>query len=197
MARQQDLGSSVRVFAESPKVAPEPDFGTELTKMFKNTLGVDADKTITAQDRITPVDRWFGWDKNIISARNDDDPFVDSSDELNYVTLTLEKPLGMELLENPRDEGGGVMVGEIRAGYSAFDCNLIDSGFHLIQVDDTPVYGLPFEEAISPIIDAEGVVTLTFFKGEAVYFYGEYRPSSEWLAKFSESLRGKKDLDEQ
>lgn len=177
------------MFAESPKVEPEPDLGNELTRIFKGTLALDSEQAITAKDRITPVDRWFGWDKDLIAARDEDDPFVDSSDATNYVTVTLEKPFGIEMLENPADEGGGVMVGEVRPGFAAYDSLLVDTGYHLIVVDDTPVYGLPFDDAIKPIMDKEGPVRLTFFKGDAVYFYGEFRPSAEWLSDFIGSLR--------
>jgi len=179
---------STRRYAEDPKVKDEPDFGKEVGKFVKDTLGLD--EVITPEDRVTPIDRWFGWDKAILQGRDESDPFIDSSDELNYVTIQLEKPMGIEFVENPRQEGGGVVVGEVRPGYSAHATGVIRTGYHLVVADDTPVFGLPFEEAIRPIIEKEGPVKLTFFMGDAVYFYGEFRPGAAWLDVFLEKLKG-------
>merc|ERR1711920_836732 len=100
----------------------------------------------------------------------------------------LEKPLGIEFIENLPEEGGGVVVGELRPDYSAADSGMIVPGHFLIAADDKPVYGLPFDDAIKPIVECDGYVKLTFFSGEAVHFYGEYRPSAAWLSSFLDEL---------
>jgi len=183
--------------AEAPKLEPEPDIASEVKKLVRGGLGIDNERPLTVADRVTPIDRWFGWDRGIIATRDDDDPFVDSSDEMSYVTVQLTKPLGIEFLEGTVDEGAGVSIGEIRAGLSAQMCDLLEAGFHLIVANDTPVYGRTFEEAIQPIVDAEGPVKLTFFKGDAVYFYGEFRPSAAWLEEYIESLKSDPEEEEQ
>jgi len=157
---------------------------------------VGVENSLTAEDRITPMDRWFGWDKIFLRGRDSasaenayDESFIDSSDAASYVTVWLEKPLGIEFIENMPEEGGGVMVGEVRPDYSAADSEMVMAGYHLIAADDMPVYGLPFDDAIQPIVDCEGYVKLTFFTGEAPYFYGEYRPAAAWLSNFLEQLK--------
>jgi len=180
---------NVRRNAELPDIKGEPDIGKEVSNLVRDTLGLNDERRITAADRITPIDRWFGWDKAILAGRDEDDPFVDSSIETSYVTVMLEKPLGIEFVENTREEGGGVMVGEVRPGLSAHASGMVRPGFHLIVADDTPVYGVPFEEAIRPIVEKEGPVKLTFFMGDAVYFYGEFRPSTAWLTEYINNLR--------
>lgn len=151
------------------------------------------EKTLTSEDRVTPIDRWFGWDKLFLRGRDTQDlvdaTFVDSSDTANYVTVWLEKPLGIEFIENVADEGGGVMIEDVRPDFSAADSGVVLPGYHLIAAEDTPVYGLPFEEAIKPIVDSEGAVKLTFFTGEAVHFYGEFRPAAAWLSEFLEQIK--------
>eukprot|EP00930_Biecheleria_cincta_P027536 TRINITY_DN19327_c0_g1_i1.p1 TRINITY_DN19327_c0_g1~~TRINITY_DN19327_c0_g1_i1.p1 ORF type:complete len:268 (+),score=51.34 TRINITY_DN19327_c0_g1_i1:35-838(+) len=176
--------------ANPPKVTPEPDWLPELAKAVKAVTGLEEDvKGFTAADRVTPIDRWLGLDKGILRKREEWDPYVDSSDDRSYVTVSLEKPLGIEFVENTDDEGGGVYVGEVRKGYNAYQSRLIEIGYQLIVVNDVPVHGLPFNAAIKPIIDCEGPVKLTFFAGDAEYFYGKLRPSSEWLADFMIRLK--------
>mmetsp|Transcript_116064 Transcript_116064/g.248215 ORF Transcript_116064/g.248215 Transcript_116064/m.248215 type:complete len:263 (+) Transcript_116064:31-819(+) len=185
-------GPSRRVLrhAEAPKVEEEPDLSGEVARMFKDSIGLNLERPITAEDRVTPIDRWFGWDRSILDSRDDDDPFVDSSDDMNYVTILLEKPLGIEFVENTMDEGGGVMVSEVQPSFSAHMSGMVRPGYHLIVADDVPVYGLPFEEALKPLVDKEdGPVKLTFFIGDAIYFYGEFRPSSAWLSEYLAELK--------
>lgn len=182
-------GSSVRRHADPPDVREEPDFGGELAKIFSGASGVEEERELTAADRVTPIDRWFGWDRAILQGRDGGDTFVDSSDEANYVTLWLEKPLGVEFVENSEDEGGGVVVGEVCPDYSAYLSGAVYPGYHLVAADDTPVYGLPFEDVLKPIIDKEGLVKLTFFTGDALYFYGEFRPTAAWMTEFLTRLK--------
>jgi len=181
----------LRRHAEPPQIEEEPDLGKEFSSLFQESLGLNDEAPLSAEERITPIDRWFGWDKQYIemAASDKEVDFVDSQDAMSYVTVLLSKPLGIEFIENTAEEGGGVMVGEVRPGYSAYDSGIVRPGYHLVVADDTPVYGVPFEEAIRPIVDKEGPVKLTFFAGDAVYLYGEFRPSAAWLNDFLADLK--------
>lgn len=173
--------------AKAPEVQPEPDFGADFAKAMKEGLGLNEQyeqQELTAQQRITPIDRLFGWDRAIIASRDDLDPFMDSMDEMNYVTVSLAKPLGLEFVENSDDEGNGVMIDKVAANSNADQTGLLRAGYHLIFVNGTPVHGLSFDDAIQPIMDSEGSVTLTFFTGEGEYFYGDFKPEDEWLENF-------------
>merc|ERR1739844_111195 len=49
-------------------------------------------------ERETPIDRWMGWSvtkEEQAEANVNDDSFVDSMDENNYITVALEKPMGI------------------------------------------------------------------------------------------------------
>mmetsp|Transcript_4743 Transcript_4743/g.12742 ORF Transcript_4743/g.12742 Transcript_4743/m.12742 type:complete len:249 (-) Transcript_4743:72-818(-) len=192
--RRVGRGSSLSRRAEAPELTPEPDFkeeiGPEVRAMMADSLGIDTEKTLSVVNRVTPIDKWFGWDRHILGARDGDDPFVDSSDESSYVTLTLEKPLGIQFEENSEEEGLGAAVEEVKPGYSAFATGLVRSGYQLIIAENTPVYGLPLEEAVKPIMDKDGPVKLTFFVGDPEFFYGDFKPSQAWLAEFIEKARG-------
>ncbi|CAE7786047.1 unnamed protein product [Symbiodinium necroappetens] len=182
-------GSSLR--AQPPDVKPEPDFGAEFAKSLQEGLGLNEayDKEVTAAQRVTPIDRLFGWDKGIIASRDDLDPFMDSRDEMNYVSVSLDKPLGLEFLENGADEGGGVLIGKVAPASNADQTGVLRAGYHLVFVNGTPVHGLSFDAAIRPIVESEGAVQLTFFMGEAEYFYGEWKPGEEWLGEFQAKLQ--------
>eukprot|EP00929_Paragymnodinium_shiwhaense_P063117 TRINITY_DN31551_c0_g1_i2.p1 TRINITY_DN31551_c0_g1~~TRINITY_DN31551_c0_g1_i2.p1 ORF type:complete len:259 (+),score=46.02 TRINITY_DN31551_c0_g1_i2:235-1011(+) len=184
-----------------PTVEDEPDMaeiGREVTHMFRESSGLNQEATLTAEDRVTPLDRWLGLDRGLYTSDFQTySDFVDSSDEANYVTVTLQKPLGIEFMENSAADGSGVVVGEVRPGYSAYSNDFVRGGYHLIMANDKPVYGLPFEDAIAPIVDTEGPVKLTFFTGDAQHFYGDYRPSQAWLDDFVRRLQSGVLDDEQ
>ncbi|CAJ1355622.1 unnamed protein product [Effrenium voratum] len=180
-----------RLHAKAPKVKPEPDFGSDFAKVMKESLGLNEvyeQQDLTAAQRVTPIDRLMGWDRGIIASRDDLDPFMDSMEEANYITVAMEKPLGLEFVENSEKEGRGVMVDKVAAGSNADQTGLLCAGYQLIFVDGRPVHGLSFDDAIQPIVDAQGPVRLTFFTGEPEYFYGDFRPEEEWLADFREKL---------
>mmetsp|Transcript_3843 Transcript_3843/g.6445 ORF Transcript_3843/g.6445 Transcript_3843/m.6445 type:complete len:292 (-) Transcript_3843:16-891(-) len=179
---------------DAPEVKPdtEPTVVSELGKMGYNSLGVGTEDMLTPEDRITPVDRWMGTDSYIkIAGERDLSGFIDSSDESNYVTVVLPMPMGIEFLLNER--GGGAMIGSLEPGYPAFDSGRLYPGFLLILVEGIPVYGKSLEEAMSPIDDRDGTVQLTFFRGDAIYFYGDYKPSEEWLQGFVEKFNANLD----
>jgi len=172
----------VQRWAEPVKEEPEgsgPDFSGEVKKMMRDALGTET--RVTAASRITPIDRWFGWDRGLLAYRDADDPFVDSNDAESYITVLLDKPLGIEFVENAAEEGGGVGIGEVRPGFSGHTSGLLEDGYHLVAANDTPVYGFTFEDALKPIIESEGRVKMTFFKGDPAFFYGEFRPDAVFL----------------
>jgi len=127
-------------------------------------------------------------DKQMIDNRAVDDPFVDATDEMSYETVILQKPMGIEFVENPEGEGGGAMIMSVKPGSPAANCGMLAPGAHLVAANDKLVYGLPFEEALEPIIEKDGAARLTFFMGDAVYLYGEFRPPVTWLLDFIERL---------
>lgn len=157
--------------------------------MMGDTMGVDTEKVLSVTNRVTPIDKFFGWDSHILGAAADDDPFIDSSDESNYVTLNLEKPLGILFVENDEEDGGGVEVEEVRPGYSASATGLIKSGYQLIMANNKPVYGLPLDQAAKIISEKDGPAKLTFFVGDSEFFYGDYKPSAAWLQEFLEEAK--------
>lgn len=180
---------SVSLYAKLPKVEEEPDLGKGFATVAGSALVDPAENRISATDRVTLIDKLLGFDKYILARRDEDDPFVDSSNELNYITVTLPKPLGIEFVENSPADGGGVVVGGVVPGGNAEASGLIQAGYHLIMAGGQPVYGLSIEEATQPIIEKDEEVQLTFFVGDAEFFYGEFRPSADWLAEFIEKLQ--------
>eukprot|EP00929_Paragymnodinium_shiwhaense_P003296 TRINITY_DN103753_c0_g1_i1.p1 TRINITY_DN103753_c0_g1~~TRINITY_DN103753_c0_g1_i1.p1 ORF type:complete len:225 (-),score=61.38 TRINITY_DN103753_c0_g1_i1:195-869(-) len=88
---------------------------------------------------------------------------VEQEDGLT-VTVKLKKPLGLNLAEiNPSDPCGA-LIQDISKGYSADEDGTLEIGDVLTGVNGKLVWGKPFEQAIQPIADAEGEVTLTFFR---------------------------------
>jgi len=180
----------VQRWAEPVKEEPEgsgPDISGDLKRIMRNALGTET--RITAASRITPIDRWFGWDRGLLAYREADDPFVDSNDAESYLTVLLDKPLGIEFVENTAEEGGGVGIGEVRPGFSGHASGLLEDGYHLVAANDTPVHGFTFEDALKPIIDSEGAVKMTFFKGDPAFFYGEFRPDAVFLENLLEYFK--------
>lgn len=193
--------SRAKLHAKTPEVKPMDDdmpekIDAEFNKIVGKTIG--AYQVVQAADRVTPIDKWLGWDDQIRnSVYVGQDAFVDPTNAANYVTIMLKKPIGIQFVENPVEEGHGVMVGDIKPGSPAYLCGLIYSGQHLIFADDSPVYGIPFDAAIQPIVEKDGYIKLTLFKGDAVYFYGDSRPPQEWIDGFREALMETEFDDEQ
>ncbi|CAK0821765.1 unnamed protein product [Prorocentrum cordatum] len=80
------------------------------------------------------------------------------------------------------------MVMAVKPGSPAANSGQIAPGAHLVAANDKLVYGLPFEEALEPIVEQDGPAKLTFFLGDAPYLYGEFRPPVTWLLDFIERL---------
>ncbi|CAE7679620.1 PTAC2 [Symbiodinium pilosum] len=114
---------------------------------------------------------------------------IDSMDEANYVTVTVEKPLGVQIEENPKESGGGVAVKNIMPDSNAERCQMIQPGYQLVAASGIPVHGLHLEDAARPIEAAKGRVQLTFFKGSADTFNGLLGPDPEWLSAFLRRLQ--------
>jgi PDZ domain len=110
--------------------------------------------------------------------------FVDSMDATNYVKVELSKPMGIVFEENDADFGG-IFVHSLKEGGIAAQNGSIQAGDQLVAVGTRKVSGLPFDEALGAIIDAQGdTLKLVFFRGTAVQFYGPTGASQEWLDEF-------------
>lgn len=110
--------------------------------------------------------------------------FVDAMDEANYVAVELEKPMGIVFEEND-SEYGGIFVQSLKEGGFAAKNGVLKEGDQLIAVNKEKVYGLPFDDALGAIVDAEGATTkLVLFRGKAKQFYGPTGASKAWLEEF-------------
>lgn len=140
-------------------------------------------------ERETPIDRWMGWNaKN----GNPDEPteskapanFVDSMDGKNYVTVELEKPMGIIFEEND-EKYGGIFVLEIKEDGNASKNGNLKPGDQLIAVGDKSVTGEPFDNALGAIVDNPDEKTkLILFRGSPDMLYGPTGASKEWLSDF-------------
>lgn len=131
----------------------------------------------------TPIDQLF----TALGVPIKEETYVDAVDEANYITVVVKKPLGLEFVTNPAAVGGGVQVRQVLETSSISE--KVKQGYQLIAVGGMPVYGLQFNEAIRPIVQAQDRFRLTFFKGDVRYFYGWEGPSAPWLAQFMQKLR--------
>jgi len=110
--------------------------------------------------------------------------FVDAMDEGNYVAVMLTKPMGIVFEENDNDFGG-IFVQSIKEGGAADTNGVLMEGDQLVAVGTTPVFGMPFDDALGTIVDAAGdKVKLVMFRGGAKQFYGPTGASKDWLAGF-------------
>ncbi|CAE7813151.1 smyd2-a [Symbiodinium sp. CCMP2592] len=151
-------------------------FETPLSALFPGVLEEAFESTETWTDLLLPL----------LDAES---VLVDSMDESNYVTVTLEKPLGIQIEENPPQLGGGVAVKSIKPGSNAARSQLIQPGYQLLAASGIAVHGLHLEDASRPIEAAQGRVQLTFFNGSAETFYGLLGPDPEWLSAFLRKLQ--------
>lgn len=110
--------------------------------------------------------------------------FVDAMDEANYVAVELQKPMGIVFEEND-SEYGGIFVQSLKEGGFAAKSGVLKEGDQLVAVNKEKVYGLPFDDALGAIVDAEGATTkLVLFRGKASQFYGPTGASKAWLEEF-------------
>lgn len=131
-------------------------------------------------DRVTPIDRWLGIDKDLTSPKMQK-TFVDPQDAANYRSIALPKPMGIKFLENG-NTGGIVVEGVLPEGSAASTSADIVPGDQLVAVGDDLVMGLDFDAALGAIQNAEGEqIKLTFFRGADEFLYGPTSPDAEWL----------------
>ena len=105
-------------------------------------------------------------------------------DETQYVTVELGKPMGIVFEENDADFGG-IFVQSLKEGGIAAEDETVQVGDQLVAVAGEKVSGLPFDDALGKIIDAEGdKVKLVFFRGTAEQLYGPTGASQAWLDEF-------------
>lgn len=110
--------------------------------------------------------------------------YIDSMDESNYVIVELPKPMGIVFEENDADHGG-IFVQSIKEDGAAFQVGNIKEGDQLIAVNKNKVSGMPFDDALGTIVDANDPKTkLVFFRGSAKQFYGPTGASQKWLDEF-------------
>lgn len=108
-----------------------------------------------------------------------DSDFVDSMDAKNYVTVELDKPMGIVFEEN-EEEFGGIFVQSLKEGSKAE--GMLQPGDQLVVVSGNKVSGLSFDDALGAIVDDESPKTkLVLFRGTAQQFYGPTGASQEWL----------------
>lgn len=135
----------------------------------------------TGEDRVTPIDRWLGIDKELTTPR-EVRTFVDPQDVANYQAVHLAKPMGIKFLEN-EGSSGGIVVDEILEDGSASATKAnVERGDQLVAVGEGFVLDLDFDSALAAIqSSAEDQVRLIFFRGPEEFLYGPTRPSEEWL----------------
>jgi S1-C subfamily serine protease len=105
-------------------------------------------------------------------------------DESNYLAVDLAKPMGIVFEENDSDYGG-IFIQSLKPGGLAAENGMLKEGDQLVAVDAEKVSGLPFDDALSRILESQGQTTkLTVFRGSAKQFYGATGPSQAWLDDF-------------
>jgi hypothetical protein len=142
----------------------------------------DAFQTVAPQDgdRITPIDRWLGIDKDVRKTTMVK-TFIDPQNVINYRTLSIAKPMGIKFVEN--EDGRGIYVEMIVSTGSAAAAGVdVKAGDQLVSVDGALVLGLDFDSALGMITgSADQTVKLTVFRGAQQFLYGPTRPPDDWL----------------
>eukprot|EP00547_Thalassionema_nitzschioides_P007586 CAMPEP_0194208342 /NCGR_PEP_ID=MMETSP0156-20130528/6815_1 /TAXON_ID=33649 /ORGANISM="Thalassionema nitzschioides, Strain L26-B" /LENGTH=200 /DNA_ID=CAMNT_0038935287 /DNA_START=140 /DNA_END=742 /DNA_ORIENTATION=- len=139
-------------------------------------------------ERETPIDRWMGWSvaKEDVptEAQAQDANFVDAMDDTNYITVALEKPMGVIFEENDQ-EVGGIFIQSFTEDGAAAKSGLLKEGDQLVAVDGTKVSGLSFDDSLGTIVNCDKSPTpLLLFRGTKEQLYGPTGASQEWLDEF-------------
>jgi len=146
-------------------------------------------------ERETPIDRWMGWNAKPNKTEETAAPagskapsnFVDSMDAANYVTVEIEKPMGIVFEENDNDVGG-IFLLSLKEGGNADKSGVLKPGDQLVAVGAQRVHGKSFDDALGAIVDSEeNPVKMAFFRGSADMFYGPTGASKDWLDEFLSS----------
>lgn len=161
------------------------EFETPVSSLIKSVEKLDSPLSFLFQEdeELESEEMW----SDLIAPLLNTDSVVDTMNESNYLTVTLRKPLGLTVEENPRDLGGGVSVVALEDGSKAERVGL-QPGIQLLAAGGVPVHGMSLEDAIQPIVAAEDKVQLTFFNGSAEAFYGLLGPKPSWLSAFLHKL---------
>ena len=101
-------------------------------------------------------------------------------DEKNYISVGLEKPMGIVFEEND-EKLGGIFVLSLSEGGVAETEGTVQAGDELVAVGSKKVAGMNFDDALGTIIDSQDEKTkLIFFRGSATDLYGPTGASQEW-----------------
>eukprot|EP00550_Attheya_septentrionalis_P007918 CAMPEP_0198291154 /NCGR_PEP_ID=MMETSP1449-20131203/8781_1 /TAXON_ID=420275 /ORGANISM="Attheya septentrionalis, Strain CCMP2084" /LENGTH=200 /DNA_ID=CAMNT_0043989759 /DNA_START=99 /DNA_END=701 /DNA_ORIENTATION=- len=143
-------------------------------------------------ERETPIDRWMGWStkKGATPATPQQVPanFVDSMDATNYISIELEKPMGIVFEENDESKFGGIYVVSMSEGGNAEKAGVLQTGDQLVAVGMTNVAGQSFDDALGAIVESDAPKTkLVLFRGSAKDVYGPTGASKDWLQEFIDS----------
>lgn len=181
---------------EGFSVAPPPSSSRSKTSLnmgifdgVKDAFAAPAlERSVIDAERETPIDRWFGWsvtsDADQAKQQKAMADFVDSMDESNYVSVALEKPMGIVFEEND-EQFGGIFVQSLKEDGVAAKDGTLKEGDQLVAVTTTKVAGWKFDEALSQIVESpEDQVKLTVFRGSAPQLYGPTGASQDWLDEF-------------
>lgn len=142
-------------------------------------------------ERETPIDRWFGWstkegEQEVQQAPGSKAPvnFVDSMDPSNYVSVSLQKPMGITFEEND-EETNGIFVVSLEEGSNSAQNGVLKPGDQLVAVNTIQTFGMPFDDALGSIASAETDSTkLLLFRGSTKQLYGPTGASRAWLDEF-------------
>ena len=105
-------------------------------------------------------------------------------DEMNYISVGLEKPMGIVFEEND-EKLGGIFVLSLSEGGVAETEGTVQAGDELVAVGSKKVAGMNFDDALGTIIDSQDEKTkLIFFRGSATDLYGPTGASQEWMDDF-------------
>jgi len=150
------------------------------------------ERSVLDSSRETPIDRWMGW-----NARPEEEAaqqeagskapknFIDSMDKANYVSVELNKPMGIVFEENDEDDQGGIFILSLKEGGNADLTGALKAGDQLVAVGGQKVVGLTFDDALGAIVDCDATPTkLTVFRGGAKMLYGPTGASQDWLDEF-------------
>mmetsp|Transcript_17292 Transcript_17292/g.23821 ORF Transcript_17292/g.23821 Transcript_17292/m.23821 type:complete len:208 (-) Transcript_17292:273-896(-) len=189
------LGSaSAFTFVPSRKISSS-SYSTTCLKMglfdgVKDAFSAPAlEQSTLDAERETPIDRWMGWsvkseDEMQASGTAAPSDFIDSMDEANYVSVELEKPMGIVFEEND-EEFGGIFILSLTEGGIADKDGGLQPGDQLVSVGPNKVAGMAFDDALGAIIDSEAEKTkLILFRGNAKNLYGPTGASQEWLTDY-------------
>lgn len=157
-----------------------------------------ADDASVREDQLTPFDKFMGTkvikgdgsdseDADSVGAAPEQQ-YVDPTDASNYMTLVLEKPMGIVLEEKEEGESMSVVVTGLKEdGSASKSTDPPKRNDLLVGVDGTNARNVGLDKALDLIGSASESVKLTFFRGPAKFLYGPTAPSEEWYQDLLET----------